>query len=171
MGLFSQFKRSYKNAGANISFFLHVVESLEHHYRLVESGPPDPAFYYNCTGLELHNFARKAKNDFLKVLNEDPAAYRSMIGLSEARWRLAIRTVINNYNAHRERLPEELYLLTRDALCLVIETAFNEFEDGDMASVFFVRGGDVRVDIVRRKPKIDVLSKYLGNANQQASPI
>ena len=157
MGIVSGIRQKYRNAGANVTLFFYVVDSLDRRENV-----PEAEFVYMCTGLELHNYAREAKKSLLRALNENPAA-RHSIRIPDDYWKLSIRHLIGDYNANGHQIP--CNTLVRDLVCLIIDVAFQDFHDGDLISVYFLKGGDVSLEIVRKKPSVELIQRRLGNVN------
>lgn len=161
MGLIASIKRNFANSSARVQAFLYVVDDIT---QLASSAEPLIAFA--CTGLELHNFARDAKKGFLAILNENPDAYRQKIRLPEDYWRLAIRVVANELSQNKE--TDAASDLCRDALCVVIESAFDTFSEKDICTVFLSRNGEVVVERLPGKSPFDLSRAKLGNVNEPA---
>lgn len=161
MGLIASIKRNYSNSNARVHAFFYVVESTDH-----SADSQDPLLAFACTGLELHNFAREAKKGFLGILNENPDAYRPKIKLPDDYWRLATRALANQLGQPKESTCRSD--LCRDALCLVIESAFDKFSNGDICTVFLSRSGEVVVERLPEKSPLDLVRMKLGNVNEPA---
>lgn len=161
MGLLATIRRNYRNAGANVWLSLRVVETYEdrEHWK-------EPRLNWSCTGLEVHDHARSVKKGLLSILNEDAENYRKSIQIPQDYWRLAVRVIINNLKSYRDNPPREIFDLIRGCLCLVAETAFLEFKDGDSIAVVFTRDGETWVEVLSNGPKFALTSKCLGNVNK-----
>lgn len=161
MGFIANIKRNFANSSARVQAFFYVVDDVA---QLASNAEPLIAFA--CTGLELHNFARDAKKGLLAILNESPNEYRQKIRLPEDYWRLAIRVVANQLSERKGASAASN--LCRDALCLVIESAFDTFSERDICTVLLSRDGEVAVERLPEKYPFDLSRKKLGNVNEPA---
>ena len=128
MSLFKKIAGNYRNAGAHVAVSVEILENDEDTSR--------PAANYELSGLELHNNARHQKKlllQYMQELNKKP------VDLIEAYWSYGADLIVKTIDRFGSQLPPEYNKIIQNCLCVIVETKFKGFDDGDVLTIRIYR--------------------------------
>ena len=127
-------------------------------------------YYFECSGLDVHNLARSAKKLLLKTLKTDYGnAHPEGQRIYARKWEVFVRTLLNTHMVfHNNEVSEtDYHTIMRENLCGIIEEAFDKFRDGELLTVTFLCGSQVQVDGYHEGTDTK-RTQSLGNVNADA---
>ena len=166
LNFFQRFKRNYSNSWAEISVAYWLIHGNE-----MRKDNFEDLYDFQINALDAHNKAKRAARSLSSAAHKQGRTPNQRDFLAKNLWATSLVTahnlVTDVYGKQKMFTPEQDQLM-EEALCLVVEHAFQNHVDGIRYTVNLFQNTDTVVTALNRNGSPPIQEIKLGNLNEFA---